>query len=404
MDVGTRDETKETSGALLALKNTYLKTLKHTNETLNYCMIQMSGGSMTMDYDQERTYFKGNCVEYDVIDMFQMMVDIALEPRSVLAANVARSKNQKSHDLYKHLAKYDPFASQQEMLMRTAFGYHTLGMPRLGLEKNIDNLDARVLQQFIMDNITPRKCLIVASGVQNHKEYVDLVKERLGDMLPVPEHNYQRAQAEYIGGEFRQWTETPNTNITLAFESVPWSSDEVPAFYVMNQLIGSATAFSSGGPGKGMHCRAITNLMQRHNFVDGASAVNHHFSDTGLFGMSIEGPGSHSQELMSVLTEELNNLKNPIDEVELNRAKNILKMNILMAMERSEDRLEEIARNFMTFGDLTFHQYCDKIDQVSSYDINRIASRVLSGKPTLLVSGGAINLVPGVTEVSRQLN
>jgi processing peptidase subunit beta len=39
MDVGTRDETAETSGALLALKNTYLKTLKHTNETINYGMI-----------------------------------------------------------------------------------------------------------------------------------------------------------------------------------------------------------------------------------------------------------------------------------------------------------------------------------------------------------------------------
>lgn len=43
-----------------------------------------------------------------------------------------------------------------------------------------------------MDNITPKKCLIVASGVDNHKEYVDLVKERLGDLLPVPEHNYVR--------------------------------------------------------------------------------------------------------------------------------------------------------------------------------------------------------------------
>ena len=51
IDVGTRDETAETSGALLALKNTYLKTLKHTNETINYGMIQMSGGNMTMDYD-----------------------------------------------------------------------------------------------------------------------------------------------------------------------------------------------------------------------------------------------------------------------------------------------------------------------------------------------------------------
>lgn len=51
-----------------------------------------------------------------------MMVDIALEPKSVLAANVARSKNRKSHDLYNHLGKYDPFADNSEMLMRTAYG------------------------------------------------------------------------------------------------------------------------------------------------------------------------------------------------------------------------------------------------------------------------------------------
>ena len=39
MDVGTRDESMETSGSMLALQNTYLKTLKHTNETINYGMI-----------------------------------------------------------------------------------------------------------------------------------------------------------------------------------------------------------------------------------------------------------------------------------------------------------------------------------------------------------------------------
>jgi len=404
LDVGTRDETSETSGALLALKNTYLKTLKHTNETINYGMIQMSGGAMEMDFDQERTYFKGHCIEYDAIDMFQMMVDIALEPRSVLAANVARSKNQKSHDLHKHLGKYDPFSNTQEQLLLTAYGYNTLGMPRLGMEGNIGYLDARCLQKFIMDNITPKKTLIVASGVKNHREYVDLVKERLGDIMPVPEHKYVREASNYIGGEIRTWTESPSTHIALAFESVPWNHDDVFSFYVMNQLIGSATAFSSGGPGKGMYCRAVTNLMQGNSFVDQASSINSHFTDSGLFGLQIEGPGSHSAELMHALLEEMNRLREPISEQELNRAKNCLKMNILMAMERQEERLEEIARNFMTFGNLTFHQYCERIDQVSSQSINMAATRMLAGKPTMVVSGGAINLVPSVTDVQRQLN
>merc|ERR1740139_503001 len=87
------------------------------------------------------------------------MVDIALEPRSVMAANVAPSKNQKSHDLHSHLSKFDPFADNQENLLRTAFGYNTLGMPRLGRLDNLGNLDARILQQFIMDNITPASAL-----------------------------------------------------------------------------------------------------------------------------------------------------------------------------------------------------------------------------------------------------
>ena len=82
--------------------------------------------------------------------------------------------------------------------------------------------------------------------------------------------------------------------------------------------------------------------------------------------MQIEGPGSHSSELMSVLLNELHALKDPINDHELARAKNILKMNVLMAMERQDERLEEIARNFMTFGDLTFAQYCDRIDAVTS--------------------------------------
>merc|ERR1719199_1943181 len=174
-----------------------------------------------------------------------MMVDLALEPRSVLAANVARSKNGKSHDLFNHLAKFDPFAQQQEMLLRTAYGFNTLGMPRLGLEKNLGNIDARMLQQFVMDNVTPRKCLIVASGIKNHKEYVDLVKERLGDLLPVAEHEHTREAAQYLGGEYRAWAETPATQITLAFESCPWSSEDVSTYQVMNQLLGASPVMQS---------------------------------------------------------------------------------------------------------------------------------------------------------------
>jgi len=51
IDVGTRDESAENSGALLLLKNAHLKTALNTNETVNYGIAQMSGGSFDVKYN-----------------------------------------------------------------------------------------------------------------------------------------------------------------------------------------------------------------------------------------------------------------------------------------------------------------------------------------------------------------
>jgi processing peptidase subunit beta len=39
LNVGARDENNETSGSLLSMKNTYMKTVLNTNETVNYGMV-----------------------------------------------------------------------------------------------------------------------------------------------------------------------------------------------------------------------------------------------------------------------------------------------------------------------------------------------------------------------------
>ena len=78
--------------------------------------------------------------------------------------------------------------------------------------------------------------------------------------------------------------------------------------------------------------------------------------------MSIEATNSFIYDALMNLMDELKFLNHFIETTDLMRAKNVLKMNILMAMERNEDRLEEIARNYLTYGDLTFKNYLDKID------------------------------------------
>lgn len=48
---------------------------------------------------------------------------------------------------------------------------------------------------------------------------------------------------------------------------------------------------------------------------------------------------------MKAIVHEIKGLAQPIPPIELQRAKNITKSNILMALERQKDRLEEAVKN-----------------------------------------------------------
>ncbi len=344
LGVGARDETHETSCACHALKSTYLKTIKHTNETINYGMIQMSGGDTDMDYDEETMYFKANCFEYDAIDMFRLLADISFEPRTMLSSNVARDKVKAAFKLNKHLSGYHPFQENPQRLLTTAYGYNTLGMPKKGMETNVGNIDSEMLKNFQLSNITPGKTTIVASGLKSHDEFFDLVNETLGVLNPVREQDYQRKAAQYIGGEFRTFTESPDTNIILAYESVNWSHEDMPVFAVLQTLFGSACGFSVGGPGKGMHSWSSTKVLQKHHFIHECEAINTHFTDSGLFGLNYTGSSHNSKEILLEMLNMIQMFRNNIEDSDLNRAKNILKRQVLLGTTNQVDRLEEVAR------------------------------------------------------------
>lgn len=66
----------------------------------------------------------------------------------------------------------------------------------------------------------------------------------------------------------------------------------------------------------------MCGLLDRFNhakypFVEKVHGINSHFSDNGLFGVSIEGAGSHSSQLLGTALENLNRLKDKITDEDL---------------------------------------------------------------------------------------
>lgn len=156
-----------------------------------------------------------------------MMADCALEPRSVVAANVGISKNGNSHKLAKKLNNGEQMNNE---IFRTAYGLKGLGMPVMGLEGNVNNLNANVLQKFQLSNIRPEGITVSASGVQVHEEFVELVNEKVSQLLPNSLPAREREASQYVGGEVRALTDGSALHLALVFEGVNWTS---PDFYAL---------------------------------------------------------------------------------------------------------------------------------------------------------------------------
>jgi predicted Zn-dependent peptidase len=262
----------------------------------------------------------------------------------MLSANVARDKNKSAHKLHHHLSHYNPFQDNPQRLMTAAYGYNTLGMPLLGLESNTANVDAKMLSDFQLSNITPEKTTIVASGLRNHEEFYDLVDQTLGVLNPVREMNFKREHAKYIGGDLRSFTETPDTNILLAYESCSWTHEDMPVYAVLHSLFGSGTGFSVGGPGKGMHNWANQRVLRQSYFIQECEAINNHFTDSGLFGLSFTGSSPNSKDILQEMLKIFEDFRHDIKDEDLTRAKNMLKRQVLLNMTNQGERLEEVAR------------------------------------------------------------
>jgi mitochondrial-processing peptidase subunit alpha len=49
----------------------------------------------------------------------------------------------------------------------------------------------------------------------------------------------------------------------LAFPSVCYRDEKMELYNILRIILGTASSFSSGGPGKGMHSRCTKNLMNK---------------------------------------------------------------------------------------------------------------------------------------------
>lgn len=294
-----------------------------------------------------------------------------------------------------------------ELLHIHAYGGKSLGNTLYAEEKDLANFTAEKLRDYIKKRCTPDEMIVV--GVNT--DFDELCKWTARSFA---EHGANQAKpssaakplltATYTGGDFRLARENPLCHLMLGWEvEGGWNGTHLASITVLQMFLGGGGSFSTGGPGKGMHTRLYTDVLNRHHWVESCQASSVMYTDSGLFTIYSTVVPEAADKFVLVLARIFSGLTR-ITEEELQRAKNALKSSIHMNLEMRAVMVEDIGRQLVLAGKVgTAQEFGRMVDAVTADDLRSTLWHCLASRPTV-VAYGAIERLPAYDKIQQQLS
>eukprot|EP00531_Pseudo-nitzschia_arenysensis_P018220 CAMPEP_0116125560 /NCGR_PEP_ID=MMETSP0329-20121206/5872_1 /TAXON_ID=697910 /ORGANISM="Pseudo-nitzschia arenysensis, Strain B593" /LENGTH=580 /DNA_ID=CAMNT_0003619601 /DNA_START=65 /DNA_END=1807 /DNA_ORIENTATION=- len=356
------------------------------------------------------------------IDVLRPNVNNAMELLSQVVLEPLITKSPMEVEYAKEVMAFQtqeqvPELALGEGLQVAAYGSdQQLGKPHFATAESIPLLNAAQVEDFYLNNIrsNPEGMVVAGAGIA-HDELVDMAKEYFSGMeqktAPITQPSVYRGGNQIVEkpateSVYQQMLpEEEQCRIALAFPVGGWHSDNMVTACVLQTLLGGGSSFSAGGPGKGMYSRMYQQVLNRYGWMEAAEAFTTFADEGGLFGVSASTPIANKvPELVTILADQLASVAiQPVGEVELSRARNMLKCNVLTQLESRLILFEDMGRQVLTYGKREdAATTCKKIESVTAQDIQRLAQDMLTNyPPTLVATGSHLERVPDYNEVSR---
>jgi predicted Zn-dependent peptidase len=147
--------------------------------------------------------------------------------------------------------------------------------------------------------------------------------------------------------------------------------------------------------GGGMSSRLFQEIREQRGLAYAVSAFAAPYLDGGVFAIYAGTGEKETQELISVLFEQLRDIRAPAPDEEIRRARTQMKAGLLMSLESTSARMEGLGSQLLIYGrPIPVDEIVRKIDAVNTEDVARVARRIFSGAPTVAAMGPLDGLEP----------
>jgi predicted Zn-dependent peptidase len=337
--------------------------------------IEAVGGELNAATSLETTAYYARVLEADVGLALDILADILHIPRyaqdelererEVILQEIAATRDSPDEIAY-------------ELLQDAAFPEQAIGRPILGTAESVSSFSSSDLRAFLKANYGAARMVLSAAGKVDHGELVRHAEAQFGAMNGGEGGRFE--PAKYVGGTRTSAKSFEQSHLVMAFAGPSYRSRA--EFY-------TAQVFS-GLFGGGMSSRLFQEVRERRGLCYAIYSSCWALADTGLFGIHAATGPEMMGKLIDVVGQQLTRAaaEKPA-EAELARSKAQHKAGLLMGLESSSARAEQMARQLLLFDRLIdTAEIVDSIESVSAEAVREMAAKLfLDSRPSVAVVG-----------------
>lgn len=338
--------------------------------------IEQVGGELNAATSLETTAYYARVLKGDEAVALDILADI-LQQSAYATPDLEREREV----ILQEIAgiKDSPDELAYDLIQDAAFPEQPVGRPIIGTPASVTSFTQGDLVRFLGERYVAPRTVISAAGAIRHDDLVRHAEALFGGLSGAS--SLPGESAVYGGGVRSSTKPFEQCHLVLGFKGPSYLDDDFLTGQVYSGLMGG-----------GMSSRLFQEVREERGLCYAIYASAWGLADGGLFTVHAATGPEMMEDLVSVVTREM---KRSADEqpgtVEVERAKAQLKAGLLISLESSSARAEQMARQVLVYGRmLSARELVERVDAVTPAAVNGFAQKMLraSAASTCVVGAG----------------
>ncbi len=372
--VGSRDEAPCDAGMShflehMMFKGTPTRTAQQISEHF-----ERIGAEINAFTSKEYTCYYTRVLDTHASDALDVLADMVA--RSLLAEDAIRSEREV---VLEEIARRDdaPDDAIHDLFVEQLMGSHPLGRPVLGTRETVASFDRERSLRFRDDRYVTGNVVVAAAGHLDHGALLEAVSRTLtlrsGTRTARPPRAIDTQHGIHVVPK-----DTEQAHICWGVEGLPARSEQRFVLAILDSVLGG-----------GMASRLFQEIREKRGMAYSVYSYHNLYTDTGQLTVYAGTRPGNTVEVIRLIRGQAGTIAGDgITADELDRAKESIKGQLVLALENSRNRMTRLGKAEITGSELlSTDEVIARVDAVTLDEVNDLARTLFSRPETITVIG-----------------